>query len=239
MGYIEDIWDVITHMEVWDFPWHKPSSYWGIPMAMETPTVKMLGWLWLMQPKCWFSGGDFLEISCLKQLQQLLGLWWIGETHEGFFNQRISGEIRFWTRSYTQMRTMVLEYLPTFTPKNMARRHVGKYSSTMGHASGSIDWIMMVPWLFPYRIPVIFLCCVPSSTSRGVSGIPQGNSQWDPLTSQSWSAWWLVWTPLKNMTSSIGMMTATQYEWENAKLMATKPPGIVGSPTKNYKDNIF
>ena len=28
-------------------------------------------------------------------------------------------------------------------------------------------------------------------------------------------------TPLKNMSSSIGMMTATQYFWENAKFMAT------------------
>ena len=28
-------------------------------------------------------------------------------------------------------------------------------------------------------------------------------------------------TPLKNMSSSIGMMIATQYEWENAKFMAT------------------
>ena len=53
----------------------------GYPHSwLETPTVKMLGWLWLIQPKCWFSGGAFLEISCLKQLQQLLGLWWIGET---------------------------------------------------------------------------------------------------------------------------------------------------------------
>ena len=31
-------------------------------------------------------------------------------------------------------------------------------------------------------------------------------------------------TPLKNMSSSIGMMKATQYFWENKKLMATKPP---------------
>ena len=31
-------------------------------------------------------------------------------------------------------------------------------------------------------------------------------------------------TPLKSMSSSIGMMKATQYEWENAKFMATKPP---------------
>ena len=31
-------------------------------------------------------------------------------------------------------------------------------------------------------------------------------------------------TPLKNMSSSIGMMRWTQYLWENKKLMATKPP---------------
>ena len=31
-------------------------------------------------------------------------------------------------------------------------------------------------------------------------------------------------TPLKNMSSSIGMMKLTQYFWENAKFMATKPP---------------
>ena len=38
-------------------------------------------------------------------------------------------------------------------------------------------------------------------------------------------------TPLKNMTSSIGMRTATQYFWENAKLMATKPPSRFGNYT--------
>ena len=31
-------------------------------------------------------------------------------------------------------------------------------------------------------------------------------------------------TPLKNMSSSVGMMKATQYFWENSKFMATKPP---------------
>ena len=29
------------------------------------------------------------------------------------------------------------------------------------------------------------------------------------------SGWWSRATPLKNMTSSIGMMRATQYSWEN------------------------
>ena len=29
--------------------------------------------------------------------------------------------------------------------------------------------------------------------------------------------WWLGWTPLKNMTSSIGMIRHSQYEWENAQ----------------------
>ena len=38
------------------------------------------------------------------------------------------------------------------------------------------------------------------------------------------SGWWFLATPLKNMTSSIGMIRNSQYFWENAKLMATKAP---------------
>ena len=38
------------------------------------------------------------------------------------------------------------------------------------------------------------------------------------------TGWWLGVTPLKNMSSSIGMIWNSQYFWENIKLMATKPP---------------
>ena len=41
------------------------------------------------------------------------------------------------------------------------------------------------------------------------------------------SGWWARATPLKNMSSSIGMMTATQYFWENSKNGNQSPPGIV------------
>ena len=37
-------------------------------------------------------------------------------------------------------------------------------------------------------------------------------------------------TPLKNMSSSIGMMTATQYEWENK---------IDGNQTTNQQTNLW
>ena len=38
------------------------------------------------------------------------------------------------------------------------------------------------------------------------------------------SGWWARATPLKNMSSSIGMMTATQYFWENKKWQPNHQP---------------
>ena len=35
---------------------------------------------------------------------------------------------------------------------------------------------------------------------------------------------WARATPRKKMSWSIGMIIASQYEWENAQFMATKPP---------------
>ena len=43
-------------------------------------------------------------------------------------------------------------------------------------------------------------------------------------------AWLVVQPPLWKIWTSIGMMTETQYSWENAKFMATKPPTFYGSP---------
>ena len=50
-----------------------------------------------------------------------------------------------------------------------------------------------------------------------------GHSEFHLLIYPSTTCWWARATPLKNMSSSFGMMKATQMNGK-IKLMATKPP---------------
>ena len=61
-------------------------------------------------------------------------------------------------------------------------------------------------------------CASPTRSQGDQVGYP-------PFGATKKSGWWFFATPLKKYEFvNKGMMTETQYFWENAKLMATKPP---------------
>ena len=60
----------------WDLPWHKPSSYWGSPMTMETPIWS--SWIHILSAGIvfsWFNVHQFINFPCKKNQIFFIGQW--------------------------------------------------------------------------------------------------------------------------------------------------------------------